>query len=307
MTGLSAPSLQCVRRLQQELGNQLIVLVDAAQTRSRLTKIKDYVTHGAIVMISGSKFFTGSPFSGALLVPPRYFATLDTVRQVPDGFGAYLSSLEVPTRWRTLRAALPETPNLGLFMRWRTALAEMRAFQEVAENLKNTWYREFREAVVAACERYHLQLVDSPVGQRMPDPTDAWDTQPTIFTFLVRIGRDDGSRPLATYEQASQIYVALNRDVSEDLPDSATDEERVVAATPCHIGQPVRVRSSDGSISGALRIAVGARYVSRLAFDASLGSDSEARKLSQLRDLDCTLHKIALLAHYWSETAPAAR
>jgi hypothetical protein len=41
--------------------------------------------------------------------------------------------------------------------------------------------------------------------------------------------------------------------------------------------------------------------VSRLAFDASLGSDAQARKLSQLRDLDCTLHKIALLANYWPD------
>jgi hypothetical protein len=217
-TGLSAPSLTCVKRLQQELGDRLIVLVDAAQTRRRLGKLKAYVCDGSIVMISGSKFFTGAPFSGALIVPPRHFATLETVRQMPDGFGAYLSSLEVPTRWTTVRAGLPQTPNLGLLMRWRTALAEMQAFQEVGEDLKNAWYSEFREAVVQACGKYHLPLVDSPVGERTLDTTHAWDRWPTIFTFFVWIASGHGQRTLGTYEQASQIYLALNRDVSGELP-----------------------------------------------------------------------------------------
>ena len=300
-TGLRAPSLACVRSLQRELGDRVIVLIDAAQTRRRLAMLMECVADGAMVMISGSKFFTGSPFSGALIVPARYGAALENVEDVPKGFGAYISRLEVPARWSGLRGALPETPNLGLLLRWRTAIAEMHAFQQVPEHLKNAWYADFREAVIQGCNAYGLALVEAPVGERALHPDDAWDAWPTIFTFLVEIAGADGQHTFADYDQASQIYLALNRDLSADLPPRATDDERSVAATPCHIGQPVRVRSRDGSVKGGLRVAVGARYVSRIAFDASLGKDPDERKASQLAGLDLTLRKVSLLAQYWFE------
>jgi len=301
-TGLRAPSLACVANLQRELGDRVTVLIDAAQMRTRAGQLRECAAAGAMVMISGSKFVTGSPFSGALIVPSRHAAVLDGVDSVPPGFGAYISRLEVPARWDRLRAGLPETPNIGLLLRWRAALAEMQAFAQVPEGLQNRWYRDFRIAVTQGLQAYRLNAVEAPVGDRTQgDAWEDWDKSPSIFTFFLPWEDAHGRPALMDYEQACQVHMALNRDVSAALPARATASERQIASTACHIGQPVRLRSKGGEVKGALRVAVGARYASRLAFDAALGPDPEARKTAQLADLDRVLHKIEILVRYWPD------
>ncbi|HEX5473879.1 MAG TPA: hypothetical protein VFX12_04375 [Vicinamibacterales bacterium] len=306
-TGMRAPSLACVRALQHELGDRLVVLFDAAQMRIDVGRLSECAAAGAMIMISGSKFFTGSPFSGALIVPARYAAALDEVDDSPIGLGAYMSRLDVPARWRGLRAALPETPNVGLLLRWRTALIEMQAFRAVPDEECDVWYHAFRDAAAERLAAYGFDVVDAPVGERDLVAAGAdWHGWPTIFTFFLATSGPDGNRVLLDYDEAQRVYLALNRDVSEVLPAQANPIERRIAATPCHLGQPVRLRAADGAVKGALRIAVGARYASRVAFDASLGADPEARVAAQRADLDLVLHKIAILLRYWPETALCA-
>ena len=52
-TGMRAPSMGAVRRLQDELGDELTVLIDAAQMRTRAERLLECVAAGAMVMISG--------------------------------------------------------------------------------------------------------------------------------------------------------------------------------------------------------------------------------------------------------------
>ena len=68
-TGLVYPSLDDVCYLQTELGNRLLVVVDACQLRCRLDMVRQYLSKGFLVLLTGSKFFTGPPFSGAVILP----------------------------------------------------------------------------------------------------------------------------------------------------------------------------------------------------------------------------------------------
>ena len=111
---------------------------------------------------------------------------------------------------------------------------------------------------------------------------------------------------LMDYEQAWQIYTWLNRDVAALLAPEATAQEREIAAVPCHVGQPVKLKSPDGSVKGALRVAVGSRYISRLAFDRTLGENPEMRMRAQLRDLEHALNKTALLVRHWTHLSARA-
>jgi hypothetical protein len=75
-TGLRAPSMSCAVALASRYGMALDVIVDACQTRLNPGTVRDYIGRGWIVQITGSKFFTGPPFSGALLAPAAVAARL---------------------------------------------------------------------------------------------------------------------------------------------------------------------------------------------------------------------------------------
>jgi hypothetical protein len=308
-TGMRAPSLAAVDALQRELGESLTVLIDAAQMRTRPTLLMERVASGAMVMISGSKFFTGAPFSGALVVPPRYAELFKNTAEVPAGFAAYISGVDAPPRWQRFRDALPSSPNLGLLMRWRTALAEMHAFMAVPLGVKNQWYSEFRAAAIDALRSApHLELVDAPIGDRGRHSSVHWDESQTIFTFFLR-ERDasTGEFRRLDYEEAWEIYLLLNRDIASAFGPETPAARRAIAALPCHAGQPVKIKGSDGRVKGALRFAVGARFVSRLAFDPALGSTPAERLAAQVEDLRLAVAKLELIAGSWSQLKARAK
>jgi hypothetical protein len=172
----------------------------------------------------------------------------------------------------------------------------------VALETRNEWYAAFRaEAATVLGHARHIELVEAPIGDRTPPSGPDWDAFPTIFTFFLR-ERDPRTRRwrLLDYDEAWEIYLALNRDMSELFP-SARSSDRALAAKPCHVGQPVRIKGADGSLKGALRIAVGARYVSRVAFDPALGPDVGARIEAQLDDLRQAIAKVELIVRSWPQ------
>ena len=269
-TGLRAPSIEAIRGLQTDYGPLVLVVVDAAQMRIDREGLTNYLEAGFMVIISGSKFYTGPPFSGALLVPPAIARLVADLTTLPQGFSQYLCRYEIPPCWAHLRTSLSDAPNIGLFLRWRTALWEMQAFHAVTTQEHNDYFQSFTRAVLRAIARYpQLELVESPVGERNIDNGAArWDRLPTIFTFLVnRVHAGISSSSPLSYEEARLVYGWLNRDISALLPDEATYRERAIAAKQCHIGQPVRIRRANGTWLGAVRIAVAARFVSRVRFD----------------------------------------
>lgn len=284
-TGLRAPSIGAVRTLHQELGDALTVVVDAAQMRTRPDTLLAYVRAGWLVMISGSKFFTGPPFSGALLVPAEFSLRARDAAAVPIGLGAYLSAFDVPRSWLGWRATLPSMPNLGLLLRWRAALAEMEAFRSLGREVQNDRLRELSSRFDAELRsRRCVEVVAAPVADR-DGVAGRWDRYPTIWAFLLkRSHTTQAESSTLNYDEAWQVYVWLNRDLSAMLPSQATETERSLAAIRCHVGQPVRVKSSDRQIAGALRIALGARSTRAITADPG-----------------CVLDKIEVILRYWGQ------
>jgi hypothetical protein len=305
-TGLRAPSVSTTAGISSRQRPAVDVVVDGAQLRTADDMLTRYLDAGFMVIVTGSKFYTGSPFAGALLVPQPMAARLDRVAELPAGLGVYLSRFEMPPRWQRLRSRLPAVLNLGLLLRWQAALHEIRAFAAVSRPDRRRYLEAFRDGVVEIIARHpELASVDAPVGDRdatTPGRAPAWDEVRTIFTFFVR--RGSGAEPMA-YEEAWDAYCWLNRDVSAYLPARASAAERSLAARACHIGQPVRL-SATGTACGALRIAVGARFVSRIAFDGTLGPHPEARVAAQLADVKAVLAKLSVLLRYWNDVARSA-
>ncbi len=130
-TGLLAPSFAAAQMLTAQRRGQVDVLVDACQMRLSPERIRACLAAGWMVLVTGSKFFGGPPFAGALLIPAPVIARASRLSPLPAGLADYFSRPEWPDALQHLSARLPERANLGLVLRWQAALWEMRAFYAV--------------------------------------------------------------------------------------------------------------------------------------------------------------------------------
>jgi hypothetical protein len=300
--GARCPSIACVGRIQSRSGDRVQVVIDACQMRLGRGRLRRHLEHGDMILITGSKFFTGPPFSGALLVPAAVSARMGTVRDVPAGLRDYTSRSDWPRAWQGVRASLRERANLGQLLRWVAAVREMRDYFAVPANFRIRALARFAEVVsgLIAGER-DLELL--PDHERLCADAGGDDQEwaaCTIFPFLVR----RAGRTLSASE-CTTIYRALNEDVSGLLPAGATDGERRVAAQLCHIGQPVAMPAPSGGTIAALRISAGARVVSESW--SEMGEAAAMLRLErEFSEVRTILEKIALLLTHFDALKHAA-
>lgn len=200
-----------VRALCAQYPGQVDVLVDACQARLRPELVRQYVAWGWAVMVTGSKFFTGPPFSGALFLPDSWLARLHGTACLPDGLAAYASRAEWPDlpACRTLPAGL----NVGLFVRWSGARAEMEAFAAVPDAQKAERLQQFMQGATAALRACpFVRLLPSVALSTQPE-ADAWDSLPGIFAFTVM---HDGCA--LDFAQARLVHGWLLADLTPYLP-----------------------------------------------------------------------------------------
>lgn len=248
--GWRAPSDGCLRYLSGRWPHAVQIVVDACQLRIGRGRIRSYLDRGYMVLITGSKFFTGPAFSGATLLPA---ALADRIAaRMPNGIADYATRFDLPARWSAIREALPAIPNFGQWLRWEAALEEMRVYYALPSSYRRSALRRLAEAVRAMiASSRHLGSMSG--RESLADFLDDEEmSNRTIFPFFVRCsGRN------LDLDEMTKIYRALNRDLSAALPKEATDSERALASVSCHIGQPVKLPA--GTI---LRIGIGARHLS---------------------------------------------
>lgn len=169
------------------------VIVDACQARIAPETVAAYLRRGWPVVVTGSKFFGGPAFSGAILYPR---ARLPAQRQ------------------RSLLTELSDTGRLGTALRWTAALAEIDLFEPRAAGMADTLAG--RTALLERLAAANPALV--PVGGLPPRGT-GWADRPSIFTFAVRDPVDPrrllsaaGLRPL--YERLARSDVLLGQPVA---------------------------------------------------------------------------------------------
>ncbi len=295
-TGLGAPRLDTVLRQKKKHGNSMMVIVDAAQMRLGKRSLEQYLAHGFIVLITGSKFFTGPPFAGAILLPPSLNTQIDKLSSLPLGMGDYCTKYDLPIRWKNLASTLSTHLNLGLLLRWKAALWEMRAFNAVPNNEQFDTLRTFETLIYQAIQD-HPNLEIIPAKPFIRDhKVDHWEQIHTIFSFIIKktVGK---TRKILTYKEGCLAYHWLNRNIAQFLPPAATEKERRLAEQPCHIGQPVRIQQEDEKDAMVLRLASGARLVSGVHFNP----DPVARLEEEIHNALLVLDKLSLILRYWNE------
>jgi hypothetical protein len=271
-TGVHAPSLACVERLRK-IGDDVVVVVDAAQGRFSRRGLRDVLEKDYLVMFTGSKFYGGPPFSGALLVPHRYQPKNRGIDRLPAGFSDYFTACEMPEGWSEIRRGLSDEPNMGAVLRWAAALAEIEAYYEVPDSHRLRVLRFFEAEVprvLSGGEIIRLLPVFPPVYDDTAERL--LESKTTVFGFWVT--PPGARRPLGKAE-LKQMHTDLANDLSMthgDLDSRAMERE-------FHLGQPVDL----GPAGSVLRVALGGELITRVATDTTLGQTLDAR-LDWLRE-----------------------
>ena len=286
-TGLFAPSFEAAARLRARFGGQLEIVVDACQMRLSPERVRACLAAGWMVLVTGSKFFGGPPFAGALLVPAEIVARASELAPLPVGLAGYFCQPEWPCPLQHLTDHLPGTANLGLVLRWQAALWEMRAFHGVAEERRSLIMAELGGAIRAALDQ-------SRWLQPVAVETSGGGWPQTIFPFeILREPRDRGAQPMDV-GAIKQVHRWLNTDISSRLPTGTLCSARHLAALPCHLGQPVGVGGT-----AALRACIGAHLVWQTACNLRVGGSLEARLEAQIQRARLVLRKAELIAQHY--------
>lgn len=292
-TDLYAPDFECVSELVAEGSDRVDVVVDACQLRADFKALGDIVRRGWMVQVSGSKFLTGPPFSGALVLPAslrsRAAAILDALLQAP--------SIGSPVDW--LAEWMHELPDsakktsYGPLFRWLPALLEAKLFFDLPEEFRSEIAARFREALTERMTRSKFLGPLKTIEPSAADPDKA--ITHSILSFIVLGRRQNmGLTPLNEAE-CKRLFALLNGDVSSLLQPLAPGEE-ALARQPVHIGQPVTLGTSD-TVMTVLRLVLGGRFFTIVGH---CDPESRAAALeSEIADAERAIAKVELLASYW--------
>lgn len=283
-TGLSAPSFGTAEQLAKRHAENLDIVVDACQARIGPDQVRQYLAAGWPVLLTGSKFFGGPAYSGAILFPRGRLDRLLRSASPPSGLADYIGS--DPGR----RLGIGD--NLGLALRWSAALAEMHAFAAVPSDVFGAVLDRIGTRVrdlFRADHRVRLIPAPRPAGQ-------GWSSRQSVFTLMLR-DPDDPAHWLAP-SALNRVCTWMNSDVSDLLPAHG----RSWARQPYHLGQPVLVGRSPAGPIGAVRIAFGAQLGHLVAASAR----PELAVAATAAQLEACAAKLSLVLDEFSGLAASA-
>jgi hypothetical protein len=305
-TGISAPPLEVVHELWRSGEGRVDVVVDACQLRVTPSLLGTLVRRAWMVQVTGSKFLTGPPFSGALIVPPALRDRRGAVAALLAETPAVSRPEDWPRAWSSTFLARPLPPaSFGPLFRWAAALGEACLLQAVPRTLHKAAFERFRAAL-------HGRLQASKVLVSMPAPdhrlADFGEDPPglaarSIICFAIAIDDPARGSRLASFDECQLLFGLLNRDASCLLLNLSPAERRLVAQ-PMHIGQPVALRPDRAEAPTVLRLVVGARFFTIVAYPTD--GDTEAALAREIGDAVAALDKLELLVRHFPQLRLAA-
>lgn len=301
-TGISAPPLRAVEKLQARAPGQIDVVVDACQMRAAPTLLGNLVRRGWMVQISGSKFLTGPPFSGALLLPAALRGRAAAAAALLARAPALGGPADWPPAWRPA-GKLMAAASYGPLLRWAAALGEAWLLHVLDPIACRAWFERFATALRARLEASEALLPLPSPDAHLEEP----GTEPeglgarTIVCFVPTVPEPGGGRRPASLAECQLLFELLNTDVSARL-SGLGPMERLLAARPAHIGQPVALRPDRAEAPKVLRLVIGARFFTIVGLPDD--GDCEAALAGEIQDAITALNKLELLVRHLSELGP---
>lgn len=257
--GYQSPSDELIKRLNTLAKLSIQIVVDGSQLRLDPKDIQNYLNKGYIVTITGSKYFTGPPYSGALLLPKSVSKVLHSVKNsLPAGLTQYYNHPDWPISWFCSND-LSDGYNYGSYMRWNAAIVEMDRYYKTPILYRNMGIEMFCNFVEDSIKE--ASFLEPIYGNETK--TNSYTSKEfgirnirTIFPFFILKNKE-----VLSVDNVKKLYTLLNSDLSDQFEDSPLEIIRL-AAQKCHIGQAVNVKYGNDIESAVLRISLGARVIS---------------------------------------------
>ena len=257
--GYQSPSDKLIKKLNSLDTLSMQIIVDGSQLRLDPKDIRTYLDKGYIVTITGSKYFTGPPYSGALILPKSVSKLIQAVKnKLPKGLTEYYNHSDWPTSWFCSND-LSGGYNYGSYMRWNAAIVEMdRYFRTpiLYRNMGIEMFCNFVEDSIKDATFLEPIYVDEAKTNSYTSKEFGIRNIRTIFPFFILKNNE-----ALSIDEVKKLYTLLNSDLSEHFHDSSLEIIRL-AAQKCHIGQAVNVKYGNDVESAVLRISLGARVIS---------------------------------------------
>eukprot|EP01038_Epipyxis_sp_PR26KG_P008732 gene8732-11798_t len=256
-TGLVYPSKQTIDLLTQEFNDQIIIAIDACQLRCQLSYVKQYVDQGFITLITSSKFFTGPPFSGGVILPFRFAEEIESHLKIcegneiiPAGITEYLTSYDIPPTMPHLKEFISKDSwvNYGLTLRWTCGLSVMEEYSKLpsflVESFTVWWVKHIKQVIQKNAPFLQVIETSEGIGEEMIGNINS------IISIAISVPNNANSNE---WKQLNMDECKeFHRLMTIALPQSG------VAAYQVMLGQPVKLSDSGFSI---VRIALGADIV----------------------------------------------
>jgi hypothetical protein len=292
-TGYLTPSVAVLKDLSARFGNKLIPVVDACQGRMKENGLRNLVEQGFIVLTTGSKFYGGPPFSGAVFLPTTHYSkelqaspvlTPELLGDFHLFFGDLHISDNLPRLKDAVRASAKDVAvhNRGMLVRWAVALNEMEKFHRIPvqrrEEIMTLWLKKVRTLVD--------EEIKSPLISVQPlereDNNEAGKACMFDFNSIVSLKckvRQQDSDGRDTYErlglaELKHLHMLMSRDLSSSL--EADPSTQKLLEQKCFIAQPVQLDTSNKKGLTIIRVACGAPMVSWMhEQESTMGPTSE--------------------------------
>jgi hypothetical protein len=250
-TGVCVPSFDMTKKIKEDFGDKVILVVDAAQMRLRTDSVEEYLEMGMNVIVTGSKFIGGAPFSGALLVNEKdSLSFLNTEIDLPVEFNQYFDQFGISELVKRKVSDEAKWSNWGLFMRWEVALHEMKQFDRIPLEFANRFIIEWGKRIEKMMESEKIKVNILKESALLPSDASSLSDANSIVPFEII------TTPELTQAQLKNIHARMT--VKRTRDDII-----------CEIGQPVQI-STGTNKRYALRVALGAKNI----IDAYRGTNS---------------------------------
>jgi len=233
-----------------------IWVIDMCQLRAPSDLVNRLIGLGAMVMITGSKFYQAPPYCGALLVPKSFLENLpkDRDASVYEPFNRIFSQNDIPASLPWMRKHFRKFNNYGLLIRWESAIYEMEQISKVPV-----------EQVIDMANEWHDTIIDlleenDETFELMPDGDI---TNKTIISF--RVKKSDGS-----YFSETELR-ELYKSISLKKHSSLNGCEKLI------IGQPVKYLDK-----AFIRLALGSFSIRKM-IDNGIDKDLEAAVIHAIK------------------------
>jgi len=257
--GYQSPSEEIIQKIDELNNLSIQIIIDGSQLRLDPKDIQNYLNKGYIITITGSKYFTGPPYSGALILPKNISRRINSIKvAIPAGLTNYYNHSDWPASWFCSKD-LSDGFNYGSNMRWNAAIVEMERYYKTPILYRNMGIEMFCNFVEDSIK--DAVFLEPLFGDKTK--TNSYNSNEfglrnicTIFPFFIL-----KNEKVLSVDQVKKLYILLNSDLSDKFEGSSVEIIRL-AAQKCHIGQPVNVKYGNDCQSAVLRISLGARVIS---------------------------------------------